>query len=348
MSGQPRSRSSCTHEKNKTLFTEAICAVTEGHFRNISILISAESIFPIARRDEHLAIVADYLYRYFSEIMVVVYLREPSSWMYSRIQQALKNARPLDRALNNAIASTDFVTPLRNLTQRFGESRMLIRSFDSSLLIDGDVLTDFCLGGLGMPDSPLLRWLLAERRVTGNYGISAEMMKILVCLYRDMSITHENVCSEFTWQLSRLPWVGHRFGSNFFTEETNRRLKLAADHVREEVSDYLGHDYFPSYQAGLHDEDERVRTPKNKEIRALRRNAEVLKQAILGLEPVEATGVVRATGGHDRNAPITLDEARHNVRVLLEELYERCSKRNSCSVPRENAPISAMGAPRSH
>lgn len=102
---------------------------------------------------------------------VAVYLRRPSSYYLSALQQRLKNSH---RVIPPRVQSP--VAVLASYADAFGSAALRPRVYDRSLLVEGDIVADFLaahLGGTALDPAALVRGSNA------NQTVSAESMDLL-------------------------------------------------------------------------------------------------------------------------------------------------------------------------
>jgi hypothetical protein len=120
------------------------------------LVMSGEMLFGFRR--EQVAAMREHLSRFFDEIRVIVYVRDPISWASSNAQQVLKNSsRTLDDICElEAIAAGDssivpyYRAGLEPYLEAYGRQAVDIRLFDRSHFINGDLIADFC-AAIGEP-----------------------------------------------------------------------------------------------------------------------------------------------------------------------------------------------------
>jgi hypothetical protein len=147
------------------------------------LVLSSETLFrrlgPAARRSLGAAVAG------FGETRVAVYLRRPSSYYLSALQQKLKSAH---RVIPPRVQSP--VAVLESYAAVFGAGSVRARVYDRSLLARGDIVADFLaahLDGLGL-DAGALR-----RGRDANETVSAEAMDLMRRFRRAFHPEAENV-----------------------------------------------------------------------------------------------------------------------------------------------------------
>jgi hypothetical protein len=124
------------------------------------LVMSAEMLFLFKRK--HVGAMKEHLSRFFDEIRILAYVRDPISWASSRAQQEIlrtKNHRrkTLDEicALEAIAAGESPIVPhyragLEPYIEAFGRGAVDIRLFDRNHFMNGDLIADFCVA-IGEP-----------------------------------------------------------------------------------------------------------------------------------------------------------------------------------------------------
>jgi hypothetical protein len=139
------------------------------------VIISGEEI--LAFSPEATAALKDKLAPYADDIRVIVYVREPYSYISSAFAEQLRHGRDWDELLGRAGGPN--YRRIAKLIDVFGRDHVDIRVFDRKRFPGGDLLADFCLA-IGV-DPDLLRGLAP---VIANEGLSHEATLIFAALNR--------------------------------------------------------------------------------------------------------------------------------------------------------------------
>jgi hypothetical protein len=120
------------------------------------LVISAEMLFGFKRK--HVAAMKEHLSRFFDDMRIIVYVRDPISWASSNAQRVMKHSpQTLDQVCSpKAIAAGEspiipsYRAGLEPYIEAFGREAVDIRLFDRSRFVGGDLISDFC-AALGEP-----------------------------------------------------------------------------------------------------------------------------------------------------------------------------------------------------
>lgn len=108
--------------------------------KNVSLIISGEGIWHFSHSS--LEKIRDFFLQYFSEILVVGYVRSPRSFMNSAFQQLVKNHNLSDFALEKCYPN--YRKKFEKFDVIFERENVFLRKFDVSVLHQRDVVLDFC------------------------------------------------------------------------------------------------------------------------------------------------------------------------------------------------------------
>ncbi|MCB1418176.1 MAG: hypothetical protein KDJ74_03900 [Notoacmeibacter sp.] len=146
-----------------------------------TVILSSEMLFAHAT-PENLAHFVARLRETGAEPEAVIYLRQPSPYYLSMLQQ---------RAKNWARVSAPRPVRIRREIEAFESAfagRVTLRPFERVQLVDGDIVADFCTHALG--GQVTAEMLNAKRR---NESITAEAMAIVNAYRREKLAAHEGV-----------------------------------------------------------------------------------------------------------------------------------------------------------
>jgi hypothetical protein len=115
-------------------------------------VFSSELLF---RFGDHITRMRDHVQRYFSDIRIIAYVREPVSYSTSRVQHAVTHRRAtLDelygRTGERSLVTLEYRKNLEPYIELFGRDAVDIRIFDRKQFVGGDLMSDFC-AALGEP-----------------------------------------------------------------------------------------------------------------------------------------------------------------------------------------------------
>lgn len=285
-----------------------------------SVIVSAEAVGDAAARDgDGLRMLHDYLSAYFSDIVLVLYIREPLSYVSSRSQQGIKAGHAMRSALHSAVQGCNVAAIIRNASETFGERNLIIRSFDPALLTSADVVVDFACGGLGLyPASAVELSGQRGQRQDQNLGLTMDMLVILQQFYSERQIRPCNIHRGFAKTLGRINWAGAKFGPGFFSDAERQWLLTATDRARAEAVELLGYNPFPSYRPFTGTTWHPEETPPE----VHRRNAELLREAIASVaaeQNLECVSRIAAAQG----VTARQGDGRALVLSLLGQLYDQ-------------------------
>ena len=133
-----------------------------------------------------------------SKITIICYVRKPSSYWLSAIQQGLKGSTKVDNVIERKYP---FRTGLQNWIDVFGMENIIVRPFDRNQLLDGDVVSDFYETVYNLTNIRIENPLLAEEK---NSSVSAEKCILMQELRRDLIDTDDDVFSDESRNLIRL------------------------------------------------------------------------------------------------------------------------------------------------
>lgn len=207
-----------------------------------SFVISAEAVGGAALRRPSLQKLLDYLRPHFSEIQIVVYVREPLSYSLSRLQQGLKVGNSRATVLKSALRSCDHALPVSNLQTLAGKSCVTIRSFDPKLLANGDVVTDFMQHVLGIDADTYAQKTHNPPR---NLSVTNEMLDCLEEFWATYKLPR---AVGFGFHIGAIRWAGTKFDASMFPAEDQQVLAATADKARDRMRCHVGRDLFPSYR----------------------------------------------------------------------------------------------------
>lgn len=274
----PRWRAASEHQAVVENFAANIRRVQEEMPQGTTMLISAEAICDIARKPAVLKKTHDFLSQFFSEIQVAMYVREPLSYVCSRMQQDLKAGLPWEDALRLALESCDCTRSIQNLEDTFGKPLVTIRSFDQALLTSGDVLVDFTRHVLGIAETKDI--VEGTPRIDVNKGVTQEVLGCLLRLYQEREVTRLNVKAKFIHLLRDIKWVGTKFDPSLFSGTEGQHLSDVTDSARSKMRARLGFDPFPSYRQFA---KQSPPVGESQRLDILTRNTHLIADAIVGI-----------------------------------------------------------------
>lgn len=132
------------------------------------------------------------------EITIICYVRQPSSYWLSAIQQGLKGSTKVDNVIKRRYP---FRAGLQNWIDVFGIQNIVVRPFDRNQLLDGDVVSDFYETIYNLTNIRIENPLLAEEK---NSSVSAEMCILMQELRMELIDTDDDVFSDESRNLIRL------------------------------------------------------------------------------------------------------------------------------------------------
>lgn len=106
-------------------------------------------------------------------VSAVMYVRQPSAYLLSGLQQFLKHEHDVRGFLNQTYP---FRNAVRNWTQALGTGRMIVREFSRNALVGGDVVSDFAGVLSDLAGSPID---LGVPEAAANVSVSAEECVLL-------------------------------------------------------------------------------------------------------------------------------------------------------------------------
>ena len=161
---------------------------------DISIL-SAEGFWSIVRRasTEQKAFVRNTLYEIADDVSVVAYLKSPTSYFLSKINQKLRNFRAV------TLPRPDYLSGAINDWESIGFDQYSWRIFDRSLLRNKDIIDDFCAHYL--PESLDPTTLTREGVEQANSSISNEALVILEEITAAQPILQQNLYDQRRYKI---------------------------------------------------------------------------------------------------------------------------------------------------
>ena len=132
------------------------------------------------------------------KITVICYVRQPSSYWLSAIQQGLKGSTKVENVIERKYP---FRAGLQNWIDVFGIENIIVRPFDRNQLLDGDVVSDFYETVYNLTNIRIENPLLAEEK---NSSVSAEKCILMQELRINLIDTDDNVFSDDSRKLIRL------------------------------------------------------------------------------------------------------------------------------------------------
>lgn len=111
-------------------------------------IISSEALTSLVTCDEYLRL-KELLYDLFSEISIVIYIREPLKAAISVLSTHIKNGKTFRSLLSPSQERYyqlrfDYWDLVQLWKKYFPDADIIVRKFDSSSLLNGDVILDFC------------------------------------------------------------------------------------------------------------------------------------------------------------------------------------------------------------
>lgn len=174
-------------------------------------------------------------------IKIIVYLRRQDDYLISHWNQAVKHRirstqtadERIWHVVNNEPNTVKYATRLDSMAKVFGKENLIVRRFDPSAWVNGDIIDDFmyCIG-LSVTDEyhPL------EKRV--NTGLQGNIIEIKRIINKDKDFTQEEVfyLEDILRPLSNE--AGKRYPSSMLSQDEIRKLldifKEENDRVAEE------------------------------------------------------------------------------------------------------------------
>ncbi len=137
------------------------------NYRNKNVIISGESF--ISFKENELIKFRDFLNRYFTQILVVGYVRPPRSAIESGFQQDLKSSVFRKRIVKNPFEQ---LKNFERFDRVFGKNNVKLWKFDRANLLNGDEVEDFCHRlGIKIPTE--------RQNEPHNESLSAPALKLL-------------------------------------------------------------------------------------------------------------------------------------------------------------------------
>lgn len=160
-------------------YWQSLCTEIQQTRHDISI-ISAEGFWSIARPADHeqKTFARNALYEIAGEITVVAYLKSPISYFLSKINQKLRNFKPV------TLPRADYISGAINAWESMGFDHYSWRIFDRKLLSNQDIIDDFCTHHF--PGSLSGATLKRDGIEQANSSVSNEALVIL----EDLTSTH--------------------------------------------------------------------------------------------------------------------------------------------------------------
>jgi hypothetical protein len=171
-------------------------------YRPHTLVLSSETLFMVTDAERG-AEFRDLLRQFSDDISIVAYLRQPSAFYLSGVQQVLKSSGTFQPP-----AGIDFRASIEFYESLFG-SRVNVAAFDRATLANGDIVSDFVQRYLPTVDAGKM----SPERSQTNETLSAETMSILQDYRR---VNHPD--SDYMLFIDsarfrmRLQEIEHRFG----------------------------------------------------------------------------------------------------------------------------------------
>jgi hypothetical protein len=158
-------------------------------------IISAEGFWSIVRRvsPEQKAFVRNKLYEIADEVSVIAYLKSPTSYFLSKINQKLRNFRAV------TLPRPDYLSGAIKDWESIGFDQYSWRIFDRSLLTNKDIVDDFCAHYL--PESFDSATLTREGVEQANSSISNEALVILEEITAAQAILQQNLYDQRRYKI---------------------------------------------------------------------------------------------------------------------------------------------------
>ncbi len=137
------------------------------------LILSSEYLWPIGTRKAWLEKLRILLAQIGSQnVEFVAYVRRPSSYYLSSIQQRLRASSKFSNPHEYKVANT-----LDGFSEVFSDSKISARVFDREALVGGDIITDFM--SVYRPDLQRIVTTAAEKVTSTNETLSAEGMVVM-------------------------------------------------------------------------------------------------------------------------------------------------------------------------
>jgi hypothetical protein len=158
-----------------------------------TILLSSESLFSFAQGKVLHGLREDLAGAELHDVRVVVYVRRPSSFYLSFMQQTIKSSHRIRRP-----RAPRYRDKIEAYINAFGGDRIAVRSFDRSTLIGSDIVTDFSCHFLpGIAPERLMR------SDNSNETLSADSLAILRRYRMDFYPDQNDLATPDTTRLNR-------------------------------------------------------------------------------------------------------------------------------------------------
>jgi tetratricopeptide (TPR) repeat protein len=105
------------------------------------IILSGEG-FSLLEPDE-VKLLKDDFDKYFDEVKVIVYVREPVSWLTSYFLQKIKHGIPLKKITADVLDDFSIRDRIEAFVDLFGNENVIFKRFDNKILHENDIVIDF-------------------------------------------------------------------------------------------------------------------------------------------------------------------------------------------------------------
>jgi hypothetical protein len=178
-----------------------------------------------------------------TDVKVVCYLRRQDDLVDSIYAERTKDGRPLELDRATKIWRLNYVRFLEYFSERFGPENIIIRPFERTQFVDGDLLTDF-LSVLGVDRTDAYRLPQSKHR---NFGFSRDVTTILSQC--NASLTHPDGCHpqgmvKFLMKyFDKSTLTGGTLDRRWLSPEERRALRGRHEATNAQVArEYLGRD----------------------------------------------------------------------------------------------------------
>jgi tetratricopeptide (TPR) repeat protein len=148
-----------------------------------NLIISGEGISVFL--EEELERLKRDLYKFYDEVIVVIYVREPYSWLNSNFCQHVKNGITLDTFNKDVLHYFDFKSRIKAFINVFSKENIICRKYSKQILSNNDVVIDF-YNLLGVD----IRERYSDKKI--NVKLSSEVINILDLVNTNLNVESSN------------------------------------------------------------------------------------------------------------------------------------------------------------
>ncbi|WP_027179771.1 tetratricopeptide repeat protein [Maridesulfovibrio bastinii] len=135
-----------------------------------NIILSGEGLSLLT--PDEVKLLKDDFDKYFEEVKVIVYVREPVSWLTSYFLQKIKHGIPLKKFTEDVLDDYSIKCRIEGFVDLFGNENVIFKRFDNKILHENDIVIDFYdTIGVNVRDK--------RSRIINNKKISLEALHVL-------------------------------------------------------------------------------------------------------------------------------------------------------------------------